>query len=160
HSIMNYEYIFNKKLLDYSSGENGPENDQKDWDVLYLPHFQDIDVVIEGPYFTKLENREDYIIEKNPEPIIDGWKHDENLTELLSGKISELPTFYFDTYDYRAYVKTDEKQNQSDRDFRLYVKADIAPTHTMWVLVSEGKLKNDENIKFYSFEETIQSITE
>jgi hypothetical protein len=160
YSIMNYEYIFNKKLLDYSSGENGPENDQKDWDVLYLPHFQDIDVVIEGPYFTKLENREDYIIEKNPEPIIDGWEYDENLTELLSGKISELPTFYFDTYNYRAYVKTDEKQNQSDRDFRLYVKADIAPTHTLWVLVSEGKLKNDENIKFYSFEETIQSITE
>lgn len=160
YSVMNYKHIFNKKLLDYSSGENGPENDQNDWSILYLPHFEDVDVLIEGPYFTKLENREDYIIEKNPEPIIDGWEHDEELTEVLSEKMNGLPTFYFDTYNYRAYVKTDEKQDQSDRDFRLYVKADIAPTRTLWVLVSEGKLNNDENIKFYSFEETIQSITE
>jgi len=160
YSIMNYKYIFDKKLLDYSSGENGPENDQNDWSLLYLPHFEDVDVVIEGPYFTNLENREDYIIEKSPEPIIDDWEHDEELTKVLNEKMNGFPTFYFDNYNYRAYVKTDEKQNQSDRDFRLYVKADIAPTHTLWVLVSEGKLNNDENIKFYSFEEKIQSITE
>ena len=71
-----------------------------------------------------------------------------------------FPTFYFKDYEYRAYVKTDDENTQSDRDFRLYVKADIDPTYTTWVFVSEGKLNNDDNIEFYSFEETIESIIE
>lgn len=160
YSSMNYKYIFDKKLLDYSSGENGPENDQDDWSVLYLPHFQDVDVVIEEPYFTALDNPNTFIFDKDPQPIIEGWDQDEELTAVLSEKMGGLPTFYFDNYEYRAYVKTDEEQDQSDNDFRLYVKADIDPTYTTWVLVSEGKLNEDNNIGFYSFEDTIASIIE
>ena len=165
-SVMNYLYIFkyfkfsNPNLLDYSSGDNGPENDQDDWGLLYLPHFQDVDVVIEEPYFYNLEEASDYIVDKSPEPIVEGAVYDKELTQNLSKKMKGLPTFYFEDYEYRAYVKTDEENTKNDRDFNLYIKADIDPTYTTWVLVSEGKLNEKGNIEFYSLENTIQSIIE
>jgi len=158
-SIMNYKYIFNKKLLDYSSGENGVGNDQDDWGVLYLPHFQDVDVVIEEPYFTRRENREDFIVEKNPEPILPGWEYDINLTEHIGDMVFDVPTFYFDSYDYRIYVRTNDSNKHSDKDARLYVMADIDPTHTLWVLVSEAMILDDDVISCYSFNDKIEQLT-
>lgn len=130
-SVINYNYIFNKKLLDYSMGENGFENDQNDWSILYLPHFQDVDAVIEEPYFTNLKNPETFIIEENSEPIVEGWRYDNNLTETLSEKITTLPTFYFDSYTYRVYVKTDNASAESDRFSIIYKGKYQSNTHTL-----------------------------
>jgi hypothetical protein len=159
-SIMNYEYIFKHTfILDYSHGENGAPDDQDDWSIIYPPHFQDVDVAIEEPYFYKLEDAAEYIVDEEPEPILPGWMYDENLTEMLQEKMNGLPTFYFKDYLYRAYVRVDENNNQSNRDFRFYIKANIAPTYTTWVLISEGELDEEQNIMCYSFQDKIEQIS-
>jgi len=159
-SIMNYQYIFsNKYILDYSHGKNGEPNDQDDWSIIYPPHFQDVDVVIEEPYFYNRDNADEFIVNENPEPIIEGWTYDENLTESLPDKMNGIPSFYFDDYDYRAYVKTSDDQ-KSPRDFRFYIKADIDPTYTTWVLISEGMLDDHQEITFYSYQDTIDTLLE
>ena len=49
-SVMNYYYIFNKKLVDYSDGSHGP-GDQNDWKAFDLTSFKRDDRIIEFPGF-------------------------------------------------------------------------------------------------------------
>ena len=49
-SVMSYYYIWDKTLVDYSDGTNGP-NDVSDWDLLDLRFFQENAKVIEDPGF-------------------------------------------------------------------------------------------------------------
>ena len=49
HSVMNYYYIWNKKLADYSDGSNGPPYDQNDWESFYLPYFKIDANAVEDP---------------------------------------------------------------------------------------------------------------
>jgi len=49
YSVMNYYHVWDKGLVDYSTGENGPPYDQNDYESFYLPTFY-IDVnAIEDP---------------------------------------------------------------------------------------------------------------
>ena len=50
-SVMNYYYIFNKKLADYSDGTHGP-GDQNDWKAFDLTSFKKDDKQIENPGFS------------------------------------------------------------------------------------------------------------
>jgi hypothetical protein len=49
-SVMNYYYIWNKQLVDYSDGSHGPR-DQNDWKAFDLTFFKQDDHVIEDPGF-------------------------------------------------------------------------------------------------------------
>lgn len=49
-SVMNYYYIFNKHIVDYSDGSHGP-GDQNDWKAFDLTSFKKDDKVIEFPGF-------------------------------------------------------------------------------------------------------------
>jgi len=49
-SVMNYYYIFNKKIVDYSDGSHGP-GDQNDWEAFDLTAFRGNDYIIENPGF-------------------------------------------------------------------------------------------------------------
>ena len=49
-SVMNYYYIWDKNLVDYSDGSHG-YNDQNDWEVFDLTFFQTESKVIEDPGF-------------------------------------------------------------------------------------------------------------
>lgn len=51
YSVMNYYYIFNKHLVDYSDGSHGP-GDQNDWKVFNLTYFKKDDKQIEYPGFS------------------------------------------------------------------------------------------------------------
>jgi hypothetical protein len=54
-SVMNYYYIFDKKLVDYSDGTHGP-GDQNDWNVFDLTYFKHDDKYIEYPGFSWPKN--------------------------------------------------------------------------------------------------------
>ncbi len=49
-SVMNYYHIYDKKLVDYSDGTNGP-GDLNDWELFDLTYFQSESGVIEDPGF-------------------------------------------------------------------------------------------------------------
>jgi len=49
-SVMNYYHIYDKKLVDYSDGSNGP-GDVNDWALFDLTFFQQEATVVEGPDF-------------------------------------------------------------------------------------------------------------
>lgn len=159
-SIMNYYYIFSRDyLLDYSDGSNG-QYDQDDWGLFFLPHFQDVDVTIEEPYFYNKEDAEDFIINKNPEPLLESWEYNMGLTENISIPSDIVKHLYFDDYLWRLYEKTDEDEESSNRIIRLYVHPNIDPTYRTWTLIAEGLLNEDNELEFYSYQNEIERIVD
>jgi len=49
-SVMNYYHIYDKTLVDYSDGSNGP-GDNNDWEIFDLTFFQQEAKAVEGPNF-------------------------------------------------------------------------------------------------------------
>ena len=159
-SVMNYYYIFSKELLDYSNGKNSPPYDQDDWSIIYLPHFQDVDVAIEEPYFYHLDNPEDYIVDENPEPFLEEWEYNIEITQNLSKYLKSCSYYYFKNYESRVYVNMKNRGEINNSNIRIYVNPNIDPTYRTWTLIAEGKLDTENNIKFYSFQEEILNKTQ
>jgi hypothetical protein len=158
-SVMNYNYIFNalkdRHFFDYSYGENG-KYDFDDWDHIYVPAFQVDTETYEEPIDETFEDFE--IINKEPEPVYDGWEYNENLTKQFK---QELFSHKYDIdnarYEYRLYVKT--TSNGSDRNIRVYVKPLIKPVVSVWSLIAEAELNIDgEIIEFYSYNDLIDEV--
>jgi len=164
-SVMNYNYIFNvfnnRKLFDYSNGENSEIYDFDDWAHIYVPSFQVDSQIIENP---AMENFDDFdIIFKDPEPVYKSWIFHMNLTKNFNDEYSDL--FYssiVDKKDYlmRIYVKDEDSKLENETIyFRIYIKPIIDPVVTVWSLVSEGIYhKNDGVFNFYSFEDEFDDI--
>jgi hypothetical protein len=163
-SVMNYAYIFDKHLLDYSNGDDGPPHDQDDWSLLYLPFFQINAEVIEGPEYVFLEDFEDKvaaIVDKSPDPDDEIWKYDGNLTNKLANSISKEEIIYEGDCEYLVLVKTGEKSNiiSCDRNIRVYVKPNVKPVFSQWSLSYEGSFNpSEDSFEFYSSEEVVDNI--
>ncbi len=161
-SVMNYHYIFNKKLLDYSHGDDGAPYDQDDWSVLYLPTFEMDAEVIEGPNYAEMENFEEKksaIVAKEKNLSDEDWRYSEKLTAKVGDLINSGEKIYPGECDWLILVKSDKKQ--SDRDARIYIKPKVEPVFSTWSLYKEGKLNKEENnIEFYSFEDELNKIYE
>ncbi|MDG6218561.1 MAG: hypothetical protein QCI00_03875, partial [Candidatus Thermoplasmatota archaeon] len=145
-SVMNYVYIYDKNLMDYSDGSNGPPYDQNDWEYFYLPFFKIESNVIEDP-FLELPGT-DRMVDLDVKPVSEyanGWEYDENLTkEYLSFWKSH--SFVENVRcDYRVYVSTDETtlRHEDQKNVRIYAKPDVEPTYALWSLIAEATLDQD-----------------
>jgi len=163
-SVMNYAFIFDKKLLDYSNGDDGAPYDQDDWSVLYLPTFQINAEVIEGPNYATLDSFEDKvaaIVDKVADPRREGWKYDENITNNFTDSISNIKTIYEGDAEFLVLIKVNESSNiiSNDRNIRVYIKPNVLPVYSEWSLSFEGTYNPlDDSFDFYSSEEIIDMI--
>ena len=163
-SVMNYYYIFDKHLLDYSNGDDGAPYDQDDWSILYLPTFEIDAEVIEGPNYAFLDSFEEKvaaIVNKVSEPSHAGWKYDKNLTNTLASSISDEKTIYKGDCEYLVLIKVDNNSNiiSGNRNMRVYIKPKILPVYSAWSLSCEGAFDPaDECFEFYSIQEIVDML--
>ena len=163
-SVMNYYYIFDKHLLDYSNGDDGAPYDQDDWSILYLPTFEIDAEVIEGPDYAFLDSFEEKvaaIVDKVSEPSHAGWKCDENLTNTLASSISDEKIIYKGDCEYLVLIKVDNNSNiiSGNRNMRVYIKPKILPVYSAWSLSCEGTFDPaDDSFEFYSSQEIVDIL--
>jgi len=137
-SVMNYLYTYNKKLVDYSDGSNGL-NDQNDWDNLYLPFFEvEGNVVIEPGILTPAKDR---IVDENKSIRLNGWMYVENLSQQLDEDIIKSIPRNYKVYDLSIYKCIKNEDCPSDRNIRIYAKPDLSISE--WSLIYEGYLHNN-----------------
>lgn len=151
-SIMNYKYIYNKKLFDYSNGSNGPPYDQNDWEHIYLPFFKVDMPSYEEPADETFEDFE--VVNEYPGVIVKGWEYSENLTKEYSQRLKTLALVKNTDADIQIFVKNDS--NDSGYNIRVYAKPNVEPVYAVYSLVAEGYIDNESNIKFYSQEDLVK----
>jgi len=156
-SVMNYFYIWDKSVLDYSDGSNGAPYDTNDWEHIYLPSFQIQSNVIEDPSFDV--PGKDAIVDENLQLELKGWELDENLTQRFNGQEIVISTFNRINGDFFVMKKIDGEQN-SENDIRIYLKPNVYPTYAEWSLISEGKLGKEGDIQFYSIQNEFDNVLE
>ena len=149
HSIMNYDYIFSdRKLVDYSDGDNGPPYDQNDWDYLYLPTFQFDAAAFEEAVPTIDKTFEDIeAVYESSELLVDRWDFDENITNEYSSIFTEICFSYNTDNHYQILVKNN-KTNEN-RKIRIYAKPKLDPILTRWSLIAEGNIDLNGEIITY-----------
>lgn len=136
YSIMNYYYIYDKKLVDYSDGSNGPPYDQNDWETFYLPHFQMEGEVFEDTYFEPpgTEQLGDEIGTYN----ITGWRYCQNLTKLFIKENKGWTPIEPVQVNISVLVKDDVEGSTYNRNIRLYAQPQVP--YAGWSLIREGYL--------------------
>jgi len=134
-SVMNYLYIFDKNLVDYSDGRNG-YNDQNDWEKFYLPLFKIENNVICEPGI--LPPAIDKVINKNVSIVLDGWEYSKNLSQFYIDSKNGFSPITPIKYDYMVFIKTKNASYQSDRDIRVYARP-LVPI-SGWSLIEETYL--------------------
>jgi hypothetical protein len=137
YSVMNYLYIYNKKLLDYSDGSNGSPYDQNDWLHIFLPTFQTQDLAIESATFDTDAVDELGAIGRL-ELALDHWNYSKEFTDKYLSEIYEDSPVEPINCDIRLYVKTDAKLLGDEMDFRVYAQPQVQPTDSEYVLICEG----------------------
>ena len=154
-SVMNYVYIYNKKLFDYSDGSNDPHYDQNDWDHIYIPTFQTDSVSWEEPIddgtFEVFE-----VVNNYPGVVLEDWELDEELTEEYGEKLVHLAIVKNADVKIQIFVKKDS--DGGERDLKIFAMPQVSPVHTVWSLVAEGELDSDNKVQLYSLEEQIEEI--
>ena len=156
YSVMNYYYVYDMNLLDYSDGSNGPPWDQNDWLHLYVPTFQTpAEVVLEidfhGPGFDK-------VVYAESELGITGYVYDEELTEEWVAKTGvQSPVFPIES-KFMVFKLEDEKQKADCKDVKIYAQP-IVP-YAGWNLIWEGDFDSEGEIEIYSAESIIDEIME
>jgi hypothetical protein len=149
-SVMDYYNLYDRNLLDYSYGTNGPPYDQNDWMKLYLPSFQVNSETVEDS--TAVPPAYD-LTDLNVNAIdrlefgLENWEYKEELTEEFSkemGTSDWYPTSP-QTVNWRVYKRTNDDY-QSDRNVRIYAQ----PYDVLFAdffLVYEGYLNGDAEIQ-------------
>jgi hypothetical protein len=136
-SVMNYLYIFDKKLVDYSDGSHG-DNDQNDWEMFYLPFFEIENNVICEPGI--MPPAFDRVINENITIELDNWNYSKELTQQYIKKISSDSKIDPNKFDILVLIKSKDTIYPSDRNIRIYVRP-LAPI-TGWSLIKEGYLSD------------------
>jgi len=152
HSIMNYKYIYERKFFDYSDGSNGPPYDQNDWEHIYLPTFQTNQPSYEEPSDQTFEDFE--IVNDYPGVVVKGWEFDENLTDKYLGEFEKLALQKNIDVDIQVFVKTDA-DSKDGYNLRVYAKPNVEPVFAVYSLVAEGNLDSNDNINFYSQQDSV-----
>lgn len=163
-SVMNYGYIFDRKLLDYSNGDDGAPYDQDDWSKLYLPTFQENAEVIEGPNYAELESFEEKvaaIVDKVADPRLQGWEYNENITNKLTFSSYNIKTIYTGQAEFLVLMNKNNNSNiySNERNIRVYFKPNVLPVYSDWSLICEGTYDNlNDSFYFYSSQEIIDML--
>jgi len=155
-SAMNYYYIWDRKVIDYSDGSNGPPYDQDDWMELYLPTFQYEGVAVEDPTFHTPGT--DLIVVENESFKLKSWNYSYNLTEKFNDYIDDWSPIDPIKCNYSVYVKIDNSSTPSDRDIRIYAQpiftSTIVPPAQL-TLLFECYLNKDGSIDLGGLDELI-----
>jgi len=133
-SVMNYYYIYSKRLVDYSDGTNG-YNDQKDWEKIYLPFFQIEEDVVVDPFYAPITKKG---INENVSIELDGWEYSEKYTNYFIEDISGWSPIDPIECDWSVYLKTEDVESSSNRNIRIYVKPKVP--FSVWSLFKEETL--------------------
>jgi hypothetical protein len=136
-SSMNYYYIFDKKIVDYSDGSNGPPYDQNDWLNIYLPSFQEEDVIVEEPYY---EFSGIKIVDQKLDDTLGSWTYDEGATKQYQKVTSADSPVKPIHCDWRVYVNSDAE----GRNLRVYAKPRVP--NSDWALIEEGNIDSEGEI--------------
>jgi len=139
YSVMNYYWLYrDKTLLDYSDGTHG-NNDQNDWEEIYIPNFQmEGAPIIEDDYYDPPMLYK--VINESRGFSPDGWVLNENLTRrLIGGTGIYMPTYPIEV-NFRVYEQNDDL-NRDNHTIRVYVQpiynSTIVPD-SEWTLITEG----------------------
>ena len=141
-SVMNYYYMGDKNIVDYSDGTHG-YNDQNDWEKIYLPYFQVESDVVVDPFYYPITKKG---VDENVTIKLDGWNYSKDLTKKYLKNNSNWSLIDPIKCNWCVFVKTDEKLNKSDRNIRIYAKPNVP--FSVWSLCREGYLDRYGNIKF------------
>lgn len=144
-SVMNYLYIINKNIVDFSDGTHG-NNDQNDWESIYLPFFQIENNIVCDP-FTKPPAK-DKVVNENISIELQGWEFNKDLTEIYLKQISEYTHLGSFQINWSVLVKKNESTYPSDRNIRIYASP-IVPISD-WSLIKEGYYNSKEGFSFYN----------
>ena len=143
YGIMNYLYIYDKKLLDYSDGNNGPPYDQNDWMHIYLPSFQTPDLSLESATFDT-EALDELGAIGRLEYHMNNWTYCSDLTETYireyyrGSPVEPIPC------DIRVYQRIDQTTSQqSSWKYRVFAQPQVQPTDSEYVLIHEGFIDTD-----------------
>ncbi len=157
YSAMNYYYIWDKKLCDYSEGSNGPPYDQNDWENFYLPTFEIDSNAVEDPIIEPPGT--DRLINETPEPLWEHWFIEENLTMAHQAALSKK--CYVENVDaeFRVYVpESYDTKGKNGTYVKIYAKPHTGTTYSQWSLIAEGTLDETGGISFYSLDEKINEL--
>ena len=157
YSAMNYYYIWDKKLADYSEGSNGPPYDQNDWENFYLPTFEIDTNAVEDPIIKP--PGKDRVVNETPEPLWGNWVIDEDLTRAT--QVSLAQKCYVENVDaeFRVYIPSGYNINHVNGiPVKIYAKPHTGTTYSQWSLIAEGLLDETGDIHFYSVDEKINEL--
>jgi hypothetical protein len=140
-SVMNYRILYDKNLVDYSDGSNGPPYDQNDWEHFYLPTFKREADVIEEPYF-ETPGTDKIVFSETPFGVT-SYNYSEELTNqyIKNARISPVDPI---KVDWRVYVKTDSGTSRG-RTLRIYALPDVP--FAEWTLIKEGYINTEGKIQ-------------
>jgi len=97
------------------------------------------------------------VSDEYPGVILQGWEYDQNLTQ--QHKI-QLRNFAF-VKNAGVEVSVYKRINESDGktyDVKVYARPNVEPVHSVWSLVAEGKLGENEQIFFYNLQSEIEEV--
>ncbi|MEA2053607.1 MAG: hypothetical protein U9O96_00590 [Candidatus Thermoplasmatota archaeon] len=143
YSVMNYYYIYDYKLVDYSDGSNGQPYDQNDWEQIYLPTFRTECSVVEDPRFDP--PGADKIVDEKVGISLDGWDYNEKLTKQYMEDMSGQSPVKSIPCNWSVYEKTDSLSG--GMNLRIYAK--LAVPYSEWILVMEGYVDDGGNMNLY-----------
>ena len=109
-SVMNYLYIFDKNIVDYSDGSHGKKPGT-------------------------LPPAKDKVVDENVIILLDGWEYNEELTQQYVDIIAGLSPFEPIECRWMLFVKTEHATYLSDREIRIYAKP-LVPI-SGWSLIKE-----------------------
>jgi hypothetical protein len=142
-SVMNYLYVGSKKIIDFSDGTHG-YNDQNDWEKFYLPFFQIENNIICEPGI--LPPATDKVVDENLSITLKGWEYNKAVTQKYSEDISGWSPVDPIKCNWSVYIKTEDNSFPSDRNLRIYCWPMVPISG--WSLIKEGYwISSTNNIK-------------
>jgi hypothetical protein len=148
YSVMNYYHIWDKKLADYSTGENGPPYDQDDYAHFYLPTFEVDSNAMEDPLIEP--PGKDRLIEEDIPPLDDSWMIEENLTSKYQSYFKQKCYVENVDVDIRLYVPSNySKDDTNGTSVKVYAKPLVEPTFSQYSLIYDLTLDKNGDIVEY-----------
>jgi hypothetical protein len=152
-SVMNYQYTYNTKVLDYSHGTNGPPYDQNDWEKIFVGSFQYNTEYISEPIMRDFLNPE-FRVWGETEIGVTGYVYDENLTEDFIKNIKGWSPVEPIKADWSVYKLVDNTLNPNLKEIKILVQPKDVP-YSSWSNYADGYLDSEGNFEFYSQQDLI-----